>query len=323
MLRPTATLLAFAVALCVSSAEGAGKRRIAVLQPDAELLRAISIALSAWGVDTTRSEAPLPGASQPEAVQTASQLATRLEVEALVWVTRTERGSLLWVFDNRGDVTTRALAETTPFDSAGAAAVALSVKTILRGSVVAPPEERLQAPAAIVPAVHVVATEIGAGARWFADSEVDFRIGLSLLWHAPMRGLGANLELSWGPGVRIEDSGYRGRYREFVAGAKARVGLFDFGRVSAIVALGGALHWASLEGTLAANANASSVNRLNGSLDLQASVRLRVTPGTYLGASVGADYLLVHQRYLVEGRPIFSPWPLSASSAGYYGVELF
>src|SRR5262245_24570466 len=131
--RWSAPLLAFVVVLCVT-ATGWADKRIAVLQPDDELVRAISIALSPWGVATIRSDRPLPGPSQLETIRAATRLADELRVEALVWVTRAEQGSLLWVFDNRGDVTSRALVETPPFDSAAAAAVALSVKTILRSS---------------------------------------------------------------------------------------------------------------------------------------------------------------------------------------------
>lgn len=326
MPRTAVVAFTFFVALCVSTAAAAGKRRIAVLKPDDQLLRAISIALSPWDVDTTRSDTPLPGPSQPEAVRTATLLANQLGVEALVWVTHAEQGALLWVFDNRGEVTTRALVAAPPFDSAAAAAVALSVKTILRSSAVAPPDERGEAAATTVHAEHVAATEFGVGVRFLGEDDLELRLELAaVLWLARARRLGASLELSWGPGVPIDDPNYRGRYREFVAGAKARVRVLDFRRISAIVSLGGAAHWATLEGTLGTSAgmSSSSVSRLNASLDLQTSLSLRVTRGAYLGASLGAAYVPAYQRYLVEGRPIFSPWPLTANFSAYFGVELF
>jgi hypothetical protein len=326
MFRTAAVALAFAVLFCVANARGAGKPRIAVLQPDDELLRAISIALSPWSVDTTSSDLAVPGSSQPAAVQTASRLAEQLGVDALVWLTPTEQGSLLWVFDNRGDVTTRALPQAPPFDSAAAAAVALSVKTILRSSVVAPQDERSEAPASSERAEHTAAMEIGTGVRWLDERELEFRIELAaVLWLQKARRVGTSLELSWGPGVQIDDSSYRGRYREFAAGAKARARVLDFKRLSVIVSLGAAARWATLEGTANASAgpSASSVKRLNASIDLQTSLNLRLTKSTYLGASLAASYLPAYQRYLVEGRPIFSPWPVTASLTGYCGVDLF
>src|ERR1041384_1384387 len=105
MPRLAAALLALAAVLTVCVA-GAGQRRVAVLRPDGELLRAISLALAPWGLETVPSDAPVPRSSQPEAVRAASQLAQQLDAEAVVWVTRIDEGSLLWVFDVSGkDVT--------------------------------------------------------------------------------------------------------------------------------------------------------------------------------------------------------------------------
>jgi hypothetical protein len=65
------------------------------------------------------------------------------------------------------------------------------------------------------------------------------------------------------------------------------------------------------------------VNRVNGSVDLKASFVLRLTRRTYLGTTLGAAYLPVYQRFLVEGRPVFSPPPLTLTWAGQLGVDLF
>lgn len=172
----------------------------------------------------------------------------------------------------------------------------------------------------------MMATEIGAGVRWLDETGPDFRVELAaLLWLAGNRRLGVSLDFSWGSGLRIDDPDYRGRYRELVAGARVRARLLDFRRLSALVSLGGAAHWATLQGTLSerAGGSTSAANRLNGSVDIQTLLTLHVTQGVYLGASLGAAYLPAYQRYLVDGRPVFSPWPLTASLAGYCGVELF
>jgi hypothetical protein len=306
-------------------AGGAAQRRIAVLQPDDELLRAVSLALSPWDVETIKSDAAPPQPSQPEAVQVASQLAHRLEVEAIVWVSSTERGALLWVFDARaGDITTRMLAETPPFDSAAAAAVALSVKTVLRSSVVAPPAERFGAEPAPPKGEHVAALELGAGGYWVADQETEVRFELgAVVWLAAARRLGLGLELSSGPGLNIEDAGFRGRYREVIAGAKARFRLIREPRVAADVSLGGALHWATLEGILVESSIEKSVSRVNPSLDLETMLSVRIDGAAYFGAALGAAYTPTYRRYLVEGNPVFSPWPVVVGLGGFFGVELF
>src|SRR5688500_9374970 len=131
MPRMTAALVSALAVFGFAMTAWADQRRVAVLRPDHELLRAVSLALSPWGIETIGSDEALPKSSQPEAVQVASRLARQLEVEAIVWITRLKDGSLLWVFDLRtGDVTARILPEGPPFDSAAAAAVALSVKTV-------------------------------------------------------------------------------------------------------------------------------------------------------------------------------------------------
>jgi hypothetical protein len=330
--RLAAALFACMAFFAAGAATGETQRKIVVLQADQELFRAIVLALSPWEVEATQSEAALPPASQPEAVQIASQLARELAVEAVVWVSSAERGSLLWVYDARaGDITTRVMAETPPFDSAAAAAVALSVKTVLRSSVVAPPSERFGAPPAKAlpappppPAERVFALELGAGGTWVAEGQSMLRFELaSVAWILAARRLGVALEASTGPSLPIDDASFRGRYREIVAGAKARFRVIDDADVSVAVALGGALHFTMLEGARVESSLERSVSRLNASLDFETSLSHRSSRATYLGASLGAAYSPTYRRYLVEGEAVFSPWPIAVGFGGHCGVELF
>jgi hypothetical protein len=302
-----------------------GQRRIAVLTPDDELLRAISLSLSPWGVETIRSDAPSPAPSQPEAVRATARLARDLGVDAVVWVSSTEGGSLLWVFDARaGDVTTRMLAEIPPFDSAAAAAVALSVKTVLRSSAVAPPEERFGAQPEASFAQRSWAIELGAGGQWVSPRQPELRFEVAgAVWLTAARRFGVSLEASYGPGLGIDDALYRGTYREFIAGVRGRYRIIHLPTLWTALSLGGAVHWTRLSGTLVDSAIDRSVNRLKLSLDAEASMNVVVGGGAYIGASAGASYFPAYERYLVEGTPVFSRWPLAASLGGYCGVELF
>jgi hypothetical protein len=321
--------------LTAASAASQGQRRIVVLQPDDELFRAISLSLSPWDVETTRSDAS-PPASQPEAVARASHLARELGVEAVVWISSAERGSLLWLFDARsGDFSIRILGEKPPLDGAQAAAVALSVKTLLRSSSVAPPAERFgaqSAPSAQAPAASetspradgVFALELGAGGYLRANRQAELTLDLAAVaWILLARRFGVSLTLASGPGFPVEDARYSGRYRESVVGASVRYRLLYDPSVSASVALGGALHWTTLEGTLVERSVDTKVSRLNPSLDFETSLSVYVTRAMYLGASAGAAYFPKYRRYLVEGDPVFSPWPAAVGVSGYYGVELF
>jgi hypothetical protein len=341
-------LLACWALLFAASVRAEDQRRIVVLQPDEEVFRAISLSLAAWDVETTRSDAPLPAASQPEAVQGASLLAQELGVEAVVWITTAEDGSLLWVFDARaGGVTTRLLAESPPFDSAGAAAVALSVKTVLRSSAVAPPAERFGAqepervpppppqppppqppppqppPPPPPPRERVFALELGAGGEWLAEQTVAFELELAAVaWIAASRRLGLSLDVSTGPGLAVDDDAFSGRYREIVAGASLRYRFVRERTLSSALALGGAVHVANLEGTLVEGSLERGVRRVNPSLDLELLVSGHFG-SAYLGAALGGAYFPAYRRYLVEGVPVFSPWPVSIGLRGYCGVELF
>jgi hypothetical protein len=327
-----AALLACMALLCAGLAASESQRRIAVLTPDDELLRAISLSLSPWGVETLRSNAPPPAPSQPEAVRVTSRLARDLGVDAVVWVSSTEGGSLLWVFDARaGDVTTRMLAEIPPFDSAAAAAVALSVKTVLRSSAVAPPAERFGAQPDTTLAEHSSALaqrssalEFGAGGQWVGprQPELRFEIG-GTVWVAAARRLGASLELSYGPGLGIDDALYRGTYREFIAGVKGRYRIIHWPTLWTAVSLGGAAHWTRLSGTLLDGSLERSVSRFKLSLEAEASMNVVVGHGAYIGASAGTSYLPRYERYLAEGTPVFSRSPFAASVGGHCGVELF
>lgn len=325
MPRIIAALGAFVAVSCFVLVARTNQQRIAVLQLDEELVRAVSLALEPWGLQTTPSEAPLPPASQPEAVEAASRLARQLEVEALVWVTRLQRGSLLWVYDVRtGDVTTRLLAESPPFDSAAAAAVALTVKTVLRASEVAPPEERFGAQTPPEPPNRSLSVELGGDGYWIASGDLAFSARLAgVLWFGAGRRFGLSLEAASGPGFRVEDSDYEGRYRELVVGGKARLRLAEAPGLSTILALGGSAHWTRLEGTLTGGLGDSDAQRVNASIDAEALVNFHLTSRLYLGIGLGAAYFPTYQRYLVRGKPVLSPWPLSPSLTGYCGVELF
>jgi hypothetical protein len=313
-----ATALLCTALLLAATSGRAEARRVAVLAPDPELLRALHLALSPWSVTIVPSETPAES-SPPDALRVASRMAHQLRAEAVVWVSPSEHGSLLWVFDARaGEVTTRMLVEAPPFDGAVAAAVALSVKTVLRASFVAPPTERFGAQASPPPAM--LALEGGAGVFSIARGKVEPRVELApVLWFSS--ALGLSLELSSGPALAVEGLGFRGHYQAHVAGAEARFRFLTVPAVSFAFSLGGSAHVATLRGSF--GSEELTVRRLNGSLDVETFAAFRLASGVYLGASLGAQYLPARRHYLVRGTPIFSPSPFRASLQGYVGVDLF
>jgi hypothetical protein len=120
-----------------------GAPRVALVEPGAELEAAARAALEPWGVELSVVAGPSPGATAPGSNEAARALASAHGVNALVWVSEHARGYALWVYDRATHhVIERALASGPPFDEPAAAAVALSVKTLLRHSAAAPPAER-------------------------------------------------------------------------------------------------------------------------------------------------------------------------------------
>ena len=123
-------LLSFALVLTSASARGAG-RRVALVNGDPELQRALALALAAWDVETVPLDLQLSEEPEPAARALAADLALRLQLEGVVWVSPAPQGSRLAVFDSHtGELTVRDLPEVPPFSSATAASLALSVTAI-------------------------------------------------------------------------------------------------------------------------------------------------------------------------------------------------
>jgi hypothetical protein len=317
-------VLASLVLLLLAAPAQAAPRRVAVLEPDIELLRALDLALSPWDVTTVRSDARAESLAL-DPIRTASELATQLDVDAVVWISRTERGSLLWVFDDdTGEVSTRLLAGAPPFDGAAAAAVALSVKTVLRATLIAPPAERFgapNAPPAPSDAKNSLALELGVAVAVVDRRELEPRLEAApVLWL--MKYVGLSLDASVGPGIALERPRYRGRYSEVVLGGEARLRLPLVSPLSAGVSVGGSARWTALRGSLD-GAPEVSVRRVNASIDAEAFSTVTVGGGVYLGALLGASYVPVHRRYLIRDVPIFTPGPFNASFGGFCGVEIY
>ncbi len=323
--RSIAALAVVGVLFCVVGAAGASPRRVAVLQPDPELYRAVSLALSPWGIQTTRSAAAGPAAASQNVVQAAAELSRRLHVEALVWVTALGDDSLLWVFDAGAEaLTTRPLTESPPFSGASAAAVALSVKTVLRSSALSPDRERYGSITSPQQERRSLALEIGGGGHWTGERRSELSIELaSVLWLSSAPGLGLRLDVSTGPGFRVERTGYAGRYTEAVLGAAVRYRVLDAPAFFAVVGLRGEAHWARLHGEFEASSLRSTVDRINGSVGFETSANARLRDRLYLGVALDADYYPTYRRYLIDGMPVLSPGPITANITGYLGVELF
>jgi hypothetical protein len=111
--------------------------RVVVVDPDPRVFAAINVALSPWSLRVIRVGGPLPQADVVAATSAAKALADSERAGAVLWVAPPSGSQVLslWLYDAQtAQLVVRPLTVAAPFDDAGAAAVALSVKTIMRGS---------------------------------------------------------------------------------------------------------------------------------------------------------------------------------------------
>ena len=126
----------------MASAEG-DKRRLLLVNTPRELERATQIALGPWDVDVRTTSATSLGAKQPDAMEGAHRLAREQQADVVTWYSQTEDGrSTIWIYDVQNE-NTYSRAYSSRVSEETAAAVALSIKTLLRASPIAPEHERI------------------------------------------------------------------------------------------------------------------------------------------------------------------------------------
>ena len=119
------------------------RHRVALVNPGAQLEHAVRTALEPWRIEIVVVPGPSPGATAPPSNQLARNLALAHDASAVAWVSKHRQGHALWVYDRATDhAVVRPLSFRPPFDGPTAAAVALSIKTLLRHSAAVPEGER-------------------------------------------------------------------------------------------------------------------------------------------------------------------------------------
>jgi hypothetical protein len=302
--------------LLSSSVASAEVRRVALLNPDAELLRSASIALSPWAVQVVSLQVPPLARSLPEAAVQARDLASTLAVGAIVWVSVADTTSAVWVYDAETQrVSSRVQAQVPPFDAPGAAAVALSLKTLLRATDLAPQAERFGA-ASAPPRMRwpgFLRLEVAAGARLFAASETEPWLLLgAVLWPEGDRGgWGLSVHGAVTTGASVAADSLSGVVREVALSMAVRRWV-PLGDALALVPFAGAsmrVTW--LDATVVGRSEPVAVTRATPSLDAGVALPLRLLGPLDVAPYVGASYLLRYQRYLVAGAVAFEEWPVS------------
>lgn len=289
---------------------------------------AVFASLAGW-------EAEVVGVPRAPAGETSDEtlgrsLAWAHGADAVSWVRERGGASELVVYDvDSSRVIVRTLDRSPPFDEVTAAAVALTIKTVLRTTRIAPVAERTAPPAAtLAPAsprtdstdLEALVEADGSAAR-SAEGALEARGGLGLaLW--PSRRWGFAMRLAAGTGAPVQTVGLDATLLDLSGGlaVRARLPLEPF---AIEVGAGASLHAIRLTGRLLAQNADVSVPRVDPSLDgaiafewAPASSRVRA------GLRGGLGALLRSQRYLIGGVETLSLMPLMLEAGLRVGVRI-
>jgi hypothetical protein len=306
-----------ASSLLAARGAAAADHRVTVVDADPTLVHALDVALSPWGVAVDARAVAGPGATMPMATDRARALAADARADVVVWLSRSDAGYAVWVYDAEADhASARGLPAGPPFDDTTAAGIALSVKTTLRATKIAPPRERFGAPPdAADDTTWRFDLSGGAAVRSGTPSAIEPRAGLGAsFWPAAYgRHLGFACGAELGTGVRVQGASFTGT----AVDASMRVAIVASWPLARGVAiepsLGGAAHVVVVDGFVVTEATPVSVLRLDPAIEPRLALdfaafsgRLRVAPW------VGAAYMIRSQELLVHGATVLDLAPLVA-----------
>jgi hypothetical protein len=313
-------------------------RRVLLVAPPDRLLEATRAALAGWPIEVVVTESSQPGSTMPGSSARAHALAERHQVAAVVWIGADATGQALWMYDAAsGRAASRRLNQVPPYDEPTAAAVALSVKTLLRHSEAVPAGERygagdpagehlqesLEVPAEPRPAEPVslaaapiprlspvLAIEASAGPRLrrTESGDVELRVGAGIRLTPPALAgrLATYLAVSGGPGMSVDQPGFLGEFRDLQLSTGARARFLATGQLAFGPLLGASLHLTEIDGALRRTGTRATASRRNPSIDGGAYLELDVGRGARVSATGELSGFLRHQVYRVGGEPVLS-----------------
>ncbi|HEU5055674.1 MAG TPA: hypothetical protein VFU21_04090 [Kofleriaceae bacterium] len=314
-----------ALALALAAGNDAGAERVVIVSAPAGLEEALETALAGWPIQVTSASGD-PGATMPAAGEKAKAIGHAEAAGAVIWTASDGSGHAVWVLDvESGRVTTRALARPPPWDEPTAAAVALTIKTLLRHSRVVPVLERYgveearaalraEAPPTAPPAPRErafsvrLATLAGARIRPTEAGDVELRLGAGVELAPALLGgrAAAVLRIRSGTGVGLDEPDYAGRYLDLTTSLGAAARILAWRRLALVPSAGASLHFTSIDGSIPSQGARGSAARINPSVDGSLAIELEV--GELLRVSVTGEvsYALRRQVYLVGGDPVLT-----------------
>ncbi len=311
--------IAAIVCLAPAGAAAATSHRVAAVDPDPQVARALDVALSPWDVTLVEVQLESPGATMPIALERARAIARDASAEVVVWVSSADDGFAVWIYDAASDhASARKLDESPPFDGPTAAGVALSVKTLLRATAVAPPPERFGAPTAELP--WRIGLSVGAARRIDASSPLEPRFGVQASGWSPRWG--ALLDVESGPGWHPANAALTGTVTDTSFRLAVGVHLPLSGAIAIEPSVGAALHLVRLDAEVVPGASHVTVDRVDVAADprvvLDLSLlggRLHVAPWAGVAVLSRWQRFEVHDVVVLELAPVLFEAGLGAAVA--------
>jgi len=308
-----AALIVVAAVAGVASADAGVARadepvRLVLVSPPEPLEAAVRAALKPWRVViiVERPTAPVDAA-------TTNGLVLRHHANAIAWI---EKGQLV-VVDRDGEVTRR---PAKKIDDASAAALALTVKTMLRLPANPPPplpEEpppppttitvRVPVPVVVRPPPPPWRLELVTGGRVRLDQASEVRV--TAIGERAIGPISAVVLAAAGPGLRNDEHQERrfsGSWSDLVVGAGARLPLWPFHPdVRVAPGAGLSLHVTHLDGSFrSGNMDVLVDSGYVPSVGIDGEVGMSWTIGpASFGGRLAATYFPVRQEYTTQKRP--------------------
>jgi hypothetical protein len=298
--------------------------RVVLLSAPPGLEEAVEMALAGWPIEVASTGGD-PGPTMPAAAEKARAIGQAEAAGAVVWTANDGTGQAIWVLDvDSGRVAARRLPQPPPWDEPTAAAVALTIKTLLRHSRVAPVLERYGAaearavlragrpasrPADPEPTTSIrIATLGGARIRPTEGSDVELRLGFAVELAPTWLGgrAAAVARIRAGTGVELDRPDFIGRYDDLEASLGAAGRILAWRRLALVPAAGASLHFTSIDGTIRSQGAPGSASRVNPSLDGAIAIEVQVGELVRLSVSGELSYALRRQVYLVAGDPVLT-----------------
>ena len=301
--------------------------RIAAIDVDPELQRAIVGALTPWNVEIVPQAAPAPPFDVSGAMSAAERIASASGARAVVWVVlpSDEAHWSLWIYDaDAHQITVRALPAPPPYDEVSAAALALTVKTVLR-NVVTGPKRHIEPASPRAPVFHHRFRLQAIGSIRFptnAASAVEPRWGLAASWWPPWfrQRVGLAFDVSNGGGAALSHPLFSGQFRDSTIRFTVAGDLPLARWVSLTSGLGAGIHFSSIEGVMPGTGLYGHATRTAPALELVVALNVRVA-GLLVGPCVGASFLGHYQRYSALDQPVLDVPPVHLETGVRIGVE--